>query len=499
MMTEAACELLLAAAESGEVVTIDNFIGGHFVPSKQTMPSIDPATGQRWLDIPKSDVEDVNAAVSAAKKAFKTWSKTSVQTRSKLLNRVADILEPLLFPLAELESKDQGKTITTAKMVDIPRCIHNFRTFASAILHHTGTSSIQAEPAHAINYVQHDPIGVAALISPWNLPLYLLSFKLAPALACGNTVVAKPSEMTSATAYILMHAFREAGFPPGVVNLVIGTGAECGEPLVSHEDVALVSFTGSTAIGKRIAEIAAKTNKKVSLEMGGKNAGIIFGDVAIDEIMPTIVNSCFANQGEICLCTERLYVHSSIFDQFLQKFAEAAKKWRVGDPKSRSSNIGALISKQHFDKVNSYFELAKSEGATIHCGGPLTPEGRCEKGYFFTPTIITDVENTSRLLFEEVFGPFVVVNKFETRDEVIEKANSTKYGLSASVFSKNIDNITVVAKELRVGTVWCNCWMIRELNMPFGGTKESGNGRDGTVDSFDFYSEKKTVCIKIDH
>ncbi|KAE9550855.1 hypothetical protein FO519_005936 [Halicephalobus sp. NKZ332] len=378
MKTETALQRLLEASETGQVIGIDNFINGELVSPKEFMFSTDPSTGKNWLKIPRSGKEEVDNAVAGAKAAFKDWSKTSVQTRSKLLEKVADILEPLSQKLAKLESKDQGKTIKTASLVDIPRCIHNFRTFASAILHHTGTSSIQTEPVKAINFVQHDPIGVAALISPWNLPLYLLSFKLAPALACGNTVVAKPSELTSASAYVFMHAFQEAGFPPGVVNLVIGTGPECGEPLVLHEDVGLISFTGSTGVGKKINELGSKTNKKISLEMGGKNAGIIFDDVDIDEILPTICNSCFANQGEICLCTERLYVHSSIFDKFLEKFVEASKKvWITGDPKDPSSNIGALVSKQHFDKVNSYYELAKKEGATVHCGGPISPPERC--------------------------------------------------------------------------------------------------------------------------
>uniref|UniRef100_A0AC35G773 Aldehyde dehydrogenase domain-containing protein n=1 Tax=Panagrolaimus sp. PS1159 TaxID=55785 RepID=A0AC35G773_9BILA len=350
MATKEVIDRLLNAAESGEILNIENFINGKFVSTFESLDSVDPAIGKVWIKVPRSQENEVNEAVAAAKAAFPEWSKTSVQHRSKLLNKVADILEPLSENLAILESIDQGKTIATAKTVDIPRCIHNFRTFASAILHHTGTSVVQSEPIRAINYVQHDPIGVAALISPWNLPLYLLSFKLAPALACGNTVVAKPSEITSVTAYVLAHAFEEAGFPPGSVNIVIGNGSECGEALVCHKDVSLISFTGSTAIGKKIAELAAKTNKKVSLEMGGKNASIVFGDVDLEEVIPQIGRSCFANQGEICLCTERLYVHSSIYDKFLNSFIENAKKWTVGDPKENNA-IGALVSETHFNKV----------------------------------------------------------------------------------------------------------------------------------------------------
>jgi acyl-CoA reductase-like NAD-dependent aldehyde dehydrogenase len=378
MATKEVIDRLLKAAESGKILTIDNFINGKFVPTSETLDSVDPSIGETWIKVPRSGETVVNQAVAAAKAAFPEWSKTSVQHRSKLLNKVADILEPLADNLAILESEDQGKTIETSKTVDIPRCIHNFRTFASAILHYTGTSIIQSEPIRAINYVQHDPIGVAALISPWNLPLYLLSFKLAPALACGNTVVAKPSEMTSVTAYVLAHAFLEAGFPPGVVNIIIGTGQECGEPLVCHKDVNLISFTGSTAVGKIIAELAAKSNKKVSLEMGGKNATIVFDDVNLDEVIPQIARSCFVNQGEICLCTERLFVHSSIYDKFMDSFVENAKKWTVGDPKE-NNNIGALISETHFNKVNSYYQLSKNENFKVHCGGPASVGGRCKK------------------------------------------------------------------------------------------------------------------------
>uniref|UniRef100_A0A914D3Q6 Aldehyde dehydrogenase domain-containing protein n=1 Tax=Acrobeloides nanus TaxID=290746 RepID=A0A914D3Q6_9BILA len=497
--TAEAIRYLLDAKSSDEPLrSIGNFIDGKFVDAERQMESEEPATGEIWLKIPRSGQADVDKAVDAAYQAFNSWSETSVSYRSKLLNKVADIVEANLDDIARLESRDQGKTFQMAKSVEVPRCVHNFRTFATAILHHTSPSIMQQDPVQAINFVKNDPIGVAGLISPWNLPLYLISFKLAPALACGNTVVAKPSEMTSATAWVLMHAFVEAGFPPGVVNMVIGTGPEAGEPLVLHPKVPVISFTGSTFVGKRIATLAGQFNKKVSLEMGGKNPGIVFPSVDFNEVIPSLVRSSFANQGEICLCTSRLYVHKGIFKSFVEKYVEETKKWTIGDPTDNTIQVGALVSKAHFDKVSSYVELAKKESCEILCG-EVSPEigGRCSKGYFISPTVILGAKDESRLLKEEIFGPVVCIVPFETSEEVIERANNVPYGLSASVWSKNVDEITKVSSKLRVGTVWCNCWLVRELNMPFGGTKDSGNGRDGTVDSLQFYTEPKTICIKM--
>ncbi|KAI6192338.1 Aldedh domain-containing protein [Aphelenchoides bicaudatus] len=355
-----------------------------------------------------------------------------------------------------------------AKQIEIPRCIKNFRAFASAILCHTNPSSFQDQPIRAVNYVKQDSIGVASLICPWNLPLYLLSFKLAPALACGNTVVCKPSEMTSATAFALMHAFVEAGFPPGVVNMVLGTGERVGEPMCKHPLVNLISFTGSTLIGRRIAALAAPAHKKLSLELGGKNAAVVFGDVDFDEVMPGLIRSCFANQGLM-----------------LEILMSPIPPW------------AALISRQHFEKVTGYIDYARQQGCTIHCGGAAQLAGRLEKGYFVRPTVISKVSNDSRLVREEIFGPVVVVIPFETADEVVQLVNSVDYGLSASVWSKQVDNINSVANRLRVGTVWCNCWLVRDLNMPFGGTKQSGTGREGIQDSLHFFTEQKTICIKL--
>jgi len=490
---EALCYLLNNS--NNELPIVKNYIAGSFLNAAggELLDSEEPATGKVWLKIVKSGSADVDLAASSAHNAFASWSQTSKEHRAQLLNKVADIVEKYADDFARLESRDQGKTVQMAKQIEIPRCIKNFRAFAAAILCHTNPSSFQEVPIRAVNYVKLDPIGVAALICPWNLPLYLLSFKLAPALACGNTVICKPSEMTSATAFALMHAFVEAG----VVNMVLGTGQSVGEPMCLHHYTNVISFTGSTLVGRRIAAIAAPAHKKLSLELGGKNAAVVFGDVDLEEILPGLIRSCFANQGEICLCTSRLYVHSSIYDKFLERFVVGSSKLVVGDPNDSETSLGALISRAHFEKVTSYIQYAHDQNYTIHCGEAVQLSGRLERGYFVPPTIISGVPNDSRLIKEEIFGPVVVVSKFETADEAVELVNSVDYGLSASVWSKQIDNINTVANRLRVGTVWCNCWLVRDLNMPFGGTKHSGTGREGIQDSLHFFTEQKTICIKL--
>jgi len=397
-----------------------------------------------------------------------------------------------------VESRDQGKPVSVAKTVDIPRCVHNFRFFATAILHNTNESVLQQEPVTALNYVVKQPIGVAGLISPWNLPLYLLSFKIAPALAAGNTVVAKPSEFTSVTAWLLAHVFQEAGVPEGVVNIVFGTGQKVGEPLVLHPQVPIVSFTGSTLIGRRIAEITAPMSKKLSLEMGGKNACVVFDSVDIDKIVPTVVRSCFANQGEICLCTSRLFVQKKIFDEFTTKFSLAANALTVGAPQD-AVDLGAVVSEQHYRKITGYIDVARNIGATFLCGQrPLHLPDANKGGYFVQPTAVTNISDDCRLMQEEIFGPVVCIVPFETEDEAIARANNVVYGLSASLWSKDVNQVHRVAQKLQAGTVWCNCWLVRELNMPFGGTKASGIGRESAKDSIEFFTEKKTICIKLD-
>uniref|UniRef100_A0A0K0DP64 Aldehyde dehydrogenase family 8 member A1 n=1 Tax=Angiostrongylus cantonensis TaxID=6313 RepID=A0A0K0DP64_ANGCA len=440
---------------------LTNFINNDFVSSKTLMSSVNPATGLVWIQVPNSSIEDVDRAVAAANEAFSSWSTTSVQYRSKLLLKVADIIEKNSEKLAVLESRDQGKPVQLARIVE--------KIFIQ--------------------------IGVAGLICPWNLPLYLLSFKLAPALATGNTAVCKPSELTSVTAWILMHAFREAGFPPGVVNMVIGTGASVGQHLVEHPDVPLVSFTGSTAVGKKIAAICGRLNKKVSLEMGGKNAAIVYPSSKY-RIFLFFFRSCFINQGEICLCSSRIFVHSSIYKNFLELFVKEAQKYTVGDPLTNVT-LGAMNSETHFEKVKSYISLAQKEGGTILCGGGVTLNGELKNGYYIAPTIVIDLPDSSRCMQEEIFGPVVCVTVFHSMEEVVSRVNNSPYGLSATVWSENNQELINTANRLRVGTVWCNTWMTRDLNMPFGGTKESGMGREGADDSIHFFTERKTVCIAL--
>ncbi|CAJ0610448.1 unnamed protein product, partial [Cylicocyclus nassatus] len=486
----------LVNSPNNEHKPLTNFINNEFVETDDLIASVNPATGRTWIQIPNSGEKEVNEAVAAANQAFPSWSTTSVQHRSNLLLKLADIIEENAEGFATLESRDQGKPVTLARAIDIPRCIHNFRFFATAILHHISPSTVIDEPVRAVNYVRNDPIGVAGLISPWNLPLYLLSFKLAPALATGNTVVCKPSELTSVTAWVLMHAFKEAGFPPGVVNMIIGTGPSAGQHLVEHPDVPLVSFTGSTLVGKKIAEVGARLNKKVSLEMGGKNAAIVYPSCDLEKNLSTIAKSCFINQGEICLCSSRIFVHSSVYDTFVKGLVNEAKKYTIGDP-TTNVTLGAINSKAHFDKVKSYIAYAEEDGGTVHCGGTIDFDGELKNGYFIAPTVVSGLEDTSRCMQEEIFGPVVCVTKFGSLEEVTNRANDTCYGLSATVWSENSEELLNTAHALRVGTVWCNTWLTRDLNMPFGGTKQSGMGREGALDSLHFFTEQKTICIKM--
>ncbi|XP_056422566.1 HBS1-like protein isoform X2 [Hyla sarda] len=443
-------------------------------------------------------VTEVGAAVDAAKAAFPIWSTWSAQDRSRVMNKLADLIENHLEEFAQAESKDQGKTVTFARTVDIPRSAYNFRFFASSILHHT-TECTQMDHLNCMNYTVRTPIGVAGLISPWNLPLYLLTWKIAPAIACGNTVVAKPSEMTSVTAWMMCRFLSEAGVPPGVVNIVFGTGPKAGEALVCHPDVPVISFTGSTGTAQRIIEKSAPYCKKLSLELGGKNPAIVFEDANLDECVTTTVRSSFSNQGEICLCTSRIYVQRSIYNEFLQKFVEATRKWKVSFPSDPTASMGALISEMHLAKVRNYVKKALAEGATIKCGESvdtlnIPPSNR--SGYFMLPTVITGLKEESCCMQEEIFGPVTCVVPFDTEEEAIEKANGVKYGLAATIWTRDVARTHRVAKRLQAGLIWTNCWLVRDLNLPFGGMKASGLGREGAKDSYEFFTEVKTVTIK---
>ncbi|KAF4077947.1 hypothetical protein AMELA_G00193940 [Ameiurus melas] len=479
-------------------LVLENYIGGKFVPCSRHVDSHDPSTGELYCRVPDSGAPEVEAAVKAAKEAFPGWSAASPAERARVLNKLADLIEARLEDFAQAESKDQGKTISFARNVDIPRAAYNFRFFASSVQHHT-TDCSQMDHMGCINYTVRCPVGVAGLISPWNLPLYLLTWKIAPAVASGNTVVAKPSEMTSVTAWMMCKLLEEAGFPPGVVNIVFGTGPRAGDALVSHPDVPLISFTGSTATAQVITERSAPYCKKLSLELGGKNPAVVFADADLEQCISTTVRSSFSNQGEICLCTSRIFVERSIYAQFLAKFVEAARQWKTGTPSDPSNDNGALVSKEHLKKVRGYVALARAEGAQVHCGegvDALVLPPRNASGYFMLPTVITGVADSSAVMQEEIFGPVTCVTPFDTEKEVISRANDVRYGLSAVVWSRDVGRVHRVARQLQAGLVWTNCWLIRDLNLPFGGMKSSGIGREGGKDSYHFFTEVKTITVK---
>jgi aminomuconate-semialdehyde/2-hydroxymuconate-6-semialdehyde dehydrogenase len=477
---------------------LHNYINGVFVPAidGEVLDNVEPATGRVYAHVPRSKQADVHAAVESAERAFPTWASTPADVRASYLFRIADILEARLEAFAQAESKDQGKTVTTARTVDIPRSVENFRFYASFI---TQLEDMSVESKQCVHYALRKAIGVVGLVSPWNLPLYLATWKVAPAIAFGNTCIIKPSEMTPMTMFMLCSIFDEAKLPPGVVNVVHGLGQECGQAIAEHPRIPAISFTGGTITGKRLASTTAPLLKKLSLELGGKNANIVFADCDLDDCVATSVRSSFTNQGEICLCGSRILVERSIFPQFLEKFVAVTKTFKAGDPQDASSNMGALISKAHFDKVASYVALAKKEGGTIVTGGqrPSGLPNRCSDGFFLEPTIITGLSSVARCNQEEIFGPVVTVMPFDTEEEAVRIANGTVYGLSASVWTNNARRANRVSQKLDAGYVWVNCWLIRDLRMPFGGVKASGIGREGGKFAMDFYTEVKSVCSKL--
>ena len=474
-----------------------NFIDGEFSApaSGRYIDNFSPATGLVYAQIPNSDASDVDAAVEAAKRAFPAWRALSPLARAEMLHTIADKLEARTEEFARAESIDQGKTLRLARDIEIPRAVKNFRFFADFISGREASRPIATDIA--MNEVVHSPLGVAALISPWNLPLYLLTWKIAPAIAFGNTVVCKPSELTPMTAFMLGEVLTASGLPPGVCNIVHGLGSKAGEALVTHPDVKLVSFTGGTKTGKHIAELCARDLKRASLELGGKNPGIIFADADLGECIPTTLRSSFQNQGEICLCNSRLYVEDSLFPEFVERFSAVARRAKPGDPLSDNSFLGPLVSREHREKVMGYLEIARAEGATFHLGGgiPELPEP-FSGGYFLEPTILSNVAADSRVQMEEIFGPVVTITPFHGEDEALHPANSTEFGLPARTRTQDEARAARVARAIDSATVWVNTWMLRDLNAPFGGMKKSGWGREGAEWSLDFYTETKNICSK---
>jgi aminomuconate-semialdehyde/2-hydroxymuconate-6-semialdehyde dehydrogenase len=394
---------------------------------------------------------------------------------------------------AKAESLDQGKTVKQALDLEIPRCVTNLRFYADLLVNYHNFATDMESPFPSQSTVRHEPIGVVGVISPWNLPLYLLSWKVAPALAMGNCVVAKPSEMTSLTAFKLAELTKEAGFPDGVFNVVFGLGQTAGQAIVEHPAIRAISFTGGTVTGRKIAALAAPHGKKVSLELGGKNPAVIFEDCDMDVAVNTSVRAGFANQGEICLCCSRIFVQRSIYPEFIEKFVAQVAALKVGDPSDPTTDMGALVSKDHQNKVMSYIELAKKEGGKIHCGGLAPVVTNHENGFFVAPTVITNVDPTSRIMQEEIFGPVVCVVPFDTEADAIALANGVEYGLAASVWTVDGKRGQRVARQIKSGVVWINCWMVRDLSTPFGGVKASGFGREGGTYALEFFSDIKTI------
>ncbi len=476
---------------------IKNYINGALVPpdSGEYLDNINPSVGRVYSYIPNSEASDVQKAIEAAERAFPEWSTMGVRKRFRLLMRVADIIEQNLTDFARAESLDNGKPLSMSTSVDIPRAQSNFRFFATAILHHASESHFMEQ--EAINYTLRRPLGVVGCISPWNLPLYLFTWKIAPALATGNCVVAKPSEITPMTAYMLSKACIEAGLPPGVLNIVHGEGGKAGQAIVEHPKIKAISFTGGTSTGKKIAQTAAPMFKKLSLELGGKNPNIIFADCDFDNMIFHTLRSSFSNNGQICLCGSRIYVESPIYDRFRDELVKRTQFLKVGDPFSSVSDLGAIVSEQHLEKVLSYVDLAKLEGGEVLCGGDrITIKGELESGYYLRPAVIDGLSNECRTNQEEIFGPVVTIAPFDTEEEALALANGTQYGLSSTVWTQDISRAHRVAEQLQAGIVWVNCWMVRDLRTPFGGVKSSGVGREGGWEALRFFTEAKNVCIK---
>lgn len=477
---------------------IKNYIGGELLEpfSKSYLDNYCPSTGKVYSYIPDSDANDVELAYKAASKAFPEWSNTPKETRSKYLLTIAALIEKNLDKLALAESIDNGKPLKLAKTVDIPRAAANFHFYGTGILHYA--SHAHSMEQTAINYTLRQPVGVAGCISPWNLPLYLFSWKIAPALAAGCTVVAKPSEITPMTAYLLSELCTEAGLPAGVLNIVHGLGAKVGNAIVSHPNIPLISFTGGTVTGKSIASIAAPMFKKLSLELGGKNPNIIFADCDYNNMLHTTMLSSFANQGQICLCGSRIFVERSIYEKFKTDFVAKTKQLVVGNPLDDATKIGAVVSKSHQQKILSYIELAKEEGGTVLCGGnAIQLPGDLSEGYYVAPTIIEGLAHDCRTNQEEIFGPVVTITPFDNETEALQMANSTIYGLASVVWTQDLTKAHRVANSIHAGIVWINCWLLRDLRTPFGGVKASGIGREGGFEALDFFTEPKNVCVKL--
>ncbi len=475
---------------------IYNFINGEFLlpSSNKYIEVIEPATGIPYAEVPDSNYKDIDQAINYASEAFISWSKTTIEKRSKILNQIARGIDLHADRLADIESRDTGKPLSLSKSVDIPRAAENFRFFSEHIL--TFDFEKVLDGYGSINKIVRNPLGVVGCISPWNLPLYLFTWKIVPAIASGNCVIGKPSELTPYTAFELGKICNEAGLPKGVLNIVNGSGNNVGTAITSHPKIKAVSFTGGTVTGKKINHSVSKDLKKVSLEMGGKNPTIIFNDCDFSRTLESTLRSSFSNQGSICLCGSRILIEDSIYKKFRSAFVKEVGKLNIGDPVKKSTDLGALISKEHLEKVFGYVKIAKDEGAKILTGGNRVYfNGRLKAGYFMEPTVIEGLDENCQTNQEEIFGPIVTLIPFNSEDEAIRIANATDYGLAASIWSKDLDKASRVAQQINFGIVWLNCWMVRDLRTPFGGTKKSGLGREGGDDGIEFFTEPKNICM----
>jgi aminomuconate-semialdehyde/2-hydroxymuconate-6-semialdehyde dehydrogenase len=483
-----------------KVKVVDLFIGGAYVKSSDqaTFEVKNPATQEIIAIVSEATEADVDRACRAARRAFEQgpWRTMSVADRSAKIRRMAEIIIERKEEIARLEATDVGKPYPMAVQNEVPRAAHNLKFFADFMEQQGG--EVYPMGDEYLNYTRYEPVGVAALITPWNAPFMLTTWKLGPCLAAGNTVVIKPAEMTPLSVALLGEIAKEAGIPDGVVNIIHGLGKTAGTALGTHPDVDLISFTGSTATGKAILRNGADSLKKVSFELGGKAANIIFEDANLDKAIPVSIHAAFMNSGQICLAGSRILVQRSIFAEFVERFKKAALELKVGDPQNLDTNMGPLVSEEHYQKVTSYLEIARSENATLICGGkrPNLPE-YLQKGYYLEPTVYVQENSKARICQEEIFGPIVTIIPFDSEEEALQIANDTDYGLNGVVWTENLQRAHRISHNVRAGTIWVNCWFVRDLRAPFGGFKKSGIGREGGHHSLEFFTEAKNICIAL--
>ena len=478
------------------MLLIENFINGSYcAPLDSTyLDNVNPATGIVISKIPRSNKKDIDLAVQSAQAAFPNWSASSQESRFLILNKIAEGIESHLNELALAETNDTGKAISHSRQIDIPRAASNFRFFATAAMQFASESHDM--PKRAINYTLRQPIGIVGCISPWNLPLYLFTWKIAPALATGNCVIAKPSELSPTTAFLLGKICKEAGLPDGVLNIIQGYGTEVGEAIIQHPDIKAISFTGGTKTGKHIATQVASKFKKLSLELGGKNPCLVFADCDYEQTLKQVVRLAFSNSGQICLCGSRILIEERIYEQFKKDFIAKVDKMLPSDPLDPDCKMGSLISNEHLNKVLNYIELAKEEGGSILSGGTqIKLSGRCEGGSFIKPCVIEGLGPDCRTNMEEIFGPVVTLQSFKTDEQALELANCSQYGLASSIWTTNLNRAHRLAEQIQTGIVWINCWLLRDLRTPFGGLNNSGVGREGGYEAMCFFTEPKNICI----